>query len=117
MAPNDNRNTQWKFALINSMIQPIIHWSTPCLDTLDLVACMLHCRHNITTFIYACTLNVLYVTNVNVPNPLALAMVSSQIRILLVILGRILQLILLAHGLHQHHMVLWNFLLSLVLTP
>ncbi len=48
---------------------------------------------------------------------LALAMAYFQIEILLVLLGRKLQLILLVHDPHQLHRALWNSLPSLVLTP
>ncbi len=91
--------------------------SMPCLDTLVLTAFTWCCRLNITIHIYACKLSVLCVANVNVPSPLAPAKVYSLIGILPVLLGRKLQLISLVHGQHQHHMVLWNSLLSLVLTP
>ncbi len=80
----------------------------PCLDTLVLVACMQHCRHNTIIHIYECSLNALLVTNVSEQNPLALATVYSPIKILLMLLGRELQLTLLAHGQQQLHMVLWN---------
>ncbi len=78
---------------------------------------MPHCRHNTITHIYGCILNVLLVTNVNNPSSLALVMVYSPIRILLALPGMKLQLISLAHCQCQHHMVLWNSLLSCVLTP
>ncbi len=89
----------------------------PCSDTLVLVASVQHCRPNTIIITYRCTLNILLVMVVNEPNPLALAMAYYPIMILLVLLGRKLQLIPFAHGLCQHHMILWNSLLSLVLTP
>ncbi len=91
--------------------------SIPCLDTLVLATCTQHCRLDITIRILAYMLNILHVTNVNMPSPLATATVFSLIRILLVLLGRKLQMILLVHGQCQHYMLSWNHLLSLVLTP
>ncbi len=78
---------------------------------------MLCCRPGINICIYICILNDLLVTKDNMLIPLPPAMVYSQIRTLMVLLGRKLQLIPLAHGLCRHHMVLWNSLLLLVLTP
>ncbi len=96
---------------------PKYNGSMPCLEILDFVTCTIRCKHNTTIHIYACTLNVLHVTNINVPRPLVLAMVYSPTGILLMLLGRKLQLISLTHGLCQHHVVLWNSLLSHVLIP
>ncbi len=88
----------------------------PCLDTLVLVAWVQHCKHDTIIHTCECTLNALLVTFVNMTNPLVLAMVYCPIAILLTLLGTKLQLILLALGLCQRHMVLWNAVLSLALT-
>ncbi len=62
-----------------------------------------HFKTDIIICILACILNVLCATNVNMPIPLAQAMVYSLIGKLLVLLERKLQLISLAHDLSQHH--------------
>ncbi len=91
--------------------------SISCLDTLAPNACVLCCKPNITIPTYGFTLNNLNVTNVNALNPLVLATGYSQFGTLLVLLGRKLQLISWAHGLHHILMVMWNSLFSHALTP
>ncbi len=109
----DDYNRQWKFALTHSMIWPNIHWFHAMLGHPPALAtCMLRCRHSTITHISIFTMNILLVMNVNKPK-----MIYSPIVILLVCLGRKLQMISLTHGQHQHHTTLWNSLLWCVLTP
>ncbi len=106
-----NGNLHW----LTTWFGQLFTGSMPCLDTLVLVTCVQHCKHDTIIHIYGCTLIALHVINVNKPSLLAPATVYCPIKTLLALLGRKLQLISLAHGRRQHHMVLWNSLLSLAL--
>ncbi len=63
------------------------------------------CKPDITTHIFTCTLKALCVTNVSMLHCLAPVMGCSCIGKLLLLLGRKLHLILLAHGKRKPHMV------------
>ncbi len=87
------------------------------LDTLAPIVCMPCCKLDIITHIYDCTLNNSCVMNVNMLNPPVLATGKSLIKTLTVFNGRKLQLISLAPGQHQPHMVIWHSLLLKSLKP
>ncbi len=111
-APGDNSDTFWKFALTVSMIRPTIHWFHAMLEHPGS-----HRMHAILQAWYHHPHLQIHIEHFICDECQQAKPSGPDHRILLVFLGRKLQLILLTHGQCQHHMVLWNSLPSPSSTP